>query len=165
MHEKLVIVPGKKTVGKKFITTFLFVLACLFLLLSICLSPILFFAPAIIVIALWGWQAFYSNVEYEYTYYAGDMVLARIKNKAKRKKIADINMEDVILVAPKGDRALYKFENDGNIKCKRLLSGLSGAKIYSIVVKAEKCTMRYEFEPDEEFLDEMRVKYPNIVIK
>lgn len=165
MHEKLVIVPRKITQGRKIMTTFWFVLACILLLFSTFLSPFLFFIPAILVTIVWIWQAFFSKVEYEYTYYDGDLVLAKIKNKARRKKLADISMEDVILVAPKGDRAIYKYENDKSIKCKKLLSGQADAKVYGIVVKGEKTTIRYEFEPDEEFIDAMRVKYPHTVIK
>lgn len=165
MSEKLVIVPRKLTTTRKFVRIFLFVLACLFLLGATFLSPLLFFVPAIIVTVLWVWQAFYSNVEFEYTYYDGDLVFAKIKNKAKRKKIADINMNDVLICAPKGDRALYKYENDNSIKCKKLVSGMEGTKVYGIVVKGEAAITRYEFEPDEEFLEAMRIKFPQIVTK
>lgn len=165
MSEKLVIVPRKVTTTRKFVRTFLFVLSCIFLLGATFLSPVLFFVPAIIVTILWIWQAFFSNVEYEYTYYDGDLVFAKIKNKAKRKKIAAVSMNDVVLVAPKGDRALYKYENDKSIKCKKLLSGQEGVKIYGIVVKSEQAILRYEFEPDEEFIDAMRMKYSQIVMK
>ena len=165
MSEKLVIIPRKVTPMRKFVRTFLFVLAVIFLLGASFLSPVLFFVPAIIVTVLWVWQAFYSNVEFEYTYYDGDLVFAKIKNKAKRKKIADINMNDVIIAAPKGDRALYKYENDNSVKCKKLVSGREGAKVYGIVVKGEQAILRYEFEPDEEFIDAMRMKFPQTVIK
>ena len=165
MSEKLVIVPKKPSTARKFVRTFLFVLACIFFLGATFLSPMLFFAPAIIVTALWAWQAFYSNREFEYTYYDGDLVFAKIKNKAKRKKIAAIDMNEVFICAPKGDRALYKYENDSNIKCKKLLSGQENVKIYGLVTKSDEAITRYEFEPDEEFIDAMRVKYPQIVIK
>lgn len=165
MSEKLVIIPGMVTGLRKFVRTFLFVLACLFFLGATFLSPGLFFVPAIIVTFIWVWQAFYSNIEFEYTYYDGDLVFARIKNKAKRKLIAAISMDNVLICAPKGDRGLYKYENDSSIKCKKLVSGQAGAKVYGIVVKGEQAIVRYEFEPDEEFIDAMRMKFPQIVVK
>ena len=165
MSEKLVIIPGEITVMRKFVKTFFFVLACVFVLGATFLSPMLFFVPAFIAIIIWVWQAFYSKIEYEYTYFDGDLVFARIKNKAKRKQIADINMNEVLICAPKGDRGLYKYESDKSIKCKKLLSGQEGAKIYGIVVKSEETILRYEFEPDEEFIDAMRMKFPQIVMK
>lgn len=37
--------------------------------------------------------------------------------------------------------------------------------IYELVFKGEKGINRYEFEPDEEMLDAVMVKYPRAVIK
>lgn len=46
-----------------------------------------------------------------------------------------------------------------------MTSGESGTKIYELVFKGEKGINRYEFEPDEEMLDAVMVKYPRAVIK
>lgn len=165
MNEKLVIIPKLITSGKKIMTIVLFVIACILLLLSTFVSPLLFFLPAILVVVLWVWQGFFSNVEFEYTYFDGDLRFAKIKNKAKRKKIADINMEDVVILAPKGDRGVYKYENDKNLKCINLTSGRADAKVYELIVKNEEGFMRIEFEPDEEMLNAMMVKYARIIVK
>lgn len=165
MNEKLVIIPKLVTSGKKIMTIVLFVIACILLLLSTFVSPLLFFLPAILVMVLWVWQGFFSNVEFEYTYFDGDLRFAKIRNKAKRKKIADINMEDVVILAPKGDRGVYKYENDKNLKCINLTSGRADAKVYELIVKNEEGFMRIEFEPDEEMLNAMMVKYARIIVK
>ena len=165
MNEKLVIIQKLVTSGKKIMTIVLFVIACILLLLSTFVSPLLFFLPAILVMVLWVWQGFFSNVEFEYTYFDGDLRFAKIKNKAKRKKIADINMEDVVILAPKGDRGVYKYENDKNLKCINLTSGRADAKVYELIVKNEEGFMRIEFEPDEEMLNAMMVKYARIIVK
>ena len=165
MNEKLVIIPKLVTSGKKIMTILLFVIACILLLLSTFVSPLLFFLPAILVMVLWVWQGFFSNVEFEYTYFDGDLRFAKIRNKAKRKKIADINMEDVVILAPKGDRGVYKYENDKNLKCINLTSGRADAKVYELIVKNEEGFMRIEFEPDEEMLNAMMVKYARIIVK
>ena len=165
MNEKLVIIPKLVTSGKKMMTIVLFVIACILLLLSTFVSPLLFFLPAILVMVLWVWQGFFSNVEFEYTYFDGDLRFAKIKNKAKRKKIADINMEDVVILAPKGDRGVYKYENDKNLKCINLTSGRADVKVYELIVKNEEGFMRIEFEPDEEMLNAMMVKYARIIVK
>lgn len=65
----------------------------------------------------------------------------------------------------RGDRSVYKYENDNSLACKDLTSGESGTKIYELVFKGEKGINRYEFEPDEEMLDAVMVKYPRAVIK
>ena len=164
MHEKLVIVPAGKTTLKKVLNILWFVLACFCFLCSM-IAPVIFLIPAIGLTVIWVWQAFRSHIEYEYTYYDGDLRIAKIKNKARRKRIAVVNMEDVILIAPKGDRSVYKYENDNSLKCKKLISGNSDAKIYELICKGENEICRYEFEPDEAMLDEMRIKYARLVTK
>ncbi len=101
----------------------------------------------------------------EYTYYDGEFRFARIKAKRKRKGLGRVQMEDVLALTPKGDRSVYKYENDNSLACKDLTSGGSGTKIYELVFKGEKGINRYEFEPDEEMLDAVMVKYPRAVIK
>ncbi len=165
MNEKLVIVPRMKSGGKKVLNIVLFAIACVLLLLAIFVAPLAFFIPALIVVGIWIWQSFFSNVEYEYTYFDGELRLAKITNKARRKNLADVNMEEVLALAPKGDRSVYKYENDNTLKCKVFTSGDTSAKVYELICKGEKGMCRYEFEPDEEMLDAICVKYPRIVVK
>lgn len=165
MNEKLVIVPRVKTGMRKVLNVVLFVASCVLLLLASFVSPFLFFIPALLVVGVWVWQGFFANVEYEYTYFEGELHLARITNKSRRKNLVDVNMEDVITIAPKGDRSVYKYENDKALKYKDLTSGDASAKVYELIYKSEKGMCRYEFEPDEEMLDAIRVKYPRTVVK
>ena len=163
MTEKLVIVPRKQIGMEKSLVLCLFAMACSMTFMSLFVSPI-FLVPAIIAIWLWVWR-FRRNIEFEYTYYDGDLNMARIINKAKRKHIASVNMEDVLLIAPRGDRSIYKYENDSSFKYKDLTSGAPAGKVYAVVFKGEKGMCRYEFEPDEAMLDAIRVKYPRAVVK
>ncbi len=87
MQEKLVIVPKKKQqVDIRQGMIAFFVLTCLCLVLSMFVSPVMFLVPTIIFGVIWYLFAFRSEVEYEYTYYDGDLRFAKIRNKAKRKK-------------------------------------------------------------------------------
>lgn len=165
MHEKLVIVSKRKTMGNKILSIVLFILTCLMLVSATFLAPGLFALPAVIFGALWYFLSFRSDIEYEYTYYEGDLKFAKIKAKSKRKAIAQVQMDDVLMLAPKGDRSVYKYETDGTISYKNLTSGEPGAKIYELVCKGERGNIRYEFEPDEDMLDAILIKYPRTVIK
>lgn len=164
MREVLVIVPRKQGGSNKVLVVVWFVLACLMFVLAIG-APVIFTIPAVVFAGLWYFQTFLSEVEFEYTYYDGDLRFAKIRAKSRRKSIAQIEMDDVIMVAPKGDRSVTKYENDSNIPCKSLTSKAVDAKVYELICKADKGVSRYEFEPDEEMLDAMRVKYPRVVIK
>uniref|UniRef100_UPI003FEFA473 hypothetical protein n=1 Tax=Roseburia sp. TaxID=2049040 RepID=UPI003FEFA473 len=165
MHEKLVIVPKQRTTGKKILIMVWFALACICILMSTFVTPLIFSVPAILFGVIWYFQAFQSDIEWEYTYFDGDLHMARIKAKRKRKRMAEISMEDVLMIAPKGDRGVYKYENDKNVPCKNLTSGNADAKVYELIAKSENNITRYEFEPDEEMLDAIMVKYPRLVVK
>lgn len=165
MNEKLVIVPRIKTKMKKALNRALLGAACAFWVFSSFVSPVLFSVPALIFTFIWVWQNFYANIEYEYTYYEGELRLAKIINKAKRKNLAALDMEDVLAIAPKGDRSVYKYENDHSLKYKDLTSQDPMAKVYELVFKGEKDMCRWEFEPDEEMLSAIQVKYPRTVVK
>lgn len=164
MREKLVIVPRKNTGTKKILNVALFVVTCALFVLAM-MAPVVFSIPAILCAIAWYFMAFRSDIEFEYTYYDGEMRFAKIKSKRKRKGIGKVQMEDVLAFAPKGDRSVYKYENDKNVSYKNLTSGDADAKVYEFVFKAEKGISRYEIEPDEEMLDAILVKYPRSVIK
>ena len=143
MHEKLVIVPKKNTGSKKILNTVLFILACLMFLLSTFVNPIIFLIPGIALALVWYFQAFRSDIEFEYTYYDGEFHFARIKAKSKRKAIGSVQMDDVLGFAPRGDRSVYKYENDHNLTYKNLTSGNPEARVYELIAKGEKdlCVM------------------------
>ena len=151
MHEKLVIVPKKKTGSKKMLTTAWFILACLMFLLATFVNPFIFLIPGIAFALVWYFQAFRSDIEYEYTYYDGELRF--------------VQMDDVLGFAPRGDRSVYKYENDKNLAYKNLTSGDPEAKVYELIAKGEKGLVRYEFEPDDEMLNEVMVKYPRSVVR
>lgn len=163
MNEKLVIVPKKKAAGAKALNILWFALACLMVVLAAFVSPLIFFLPAVLFIGIWYFQTFQGDVEYEYTYYDGEFNFARIRMKSRRKELGTANMEDAVAFAKKGDRSVYKYENDTSLKCRSFTSGQEGAVVYELVCKEEKGMVRYEFEPDEEMLDAVKVKYSRIM--
>lgn len=165
MHEVLVIVPKKTPGWKKFLNAVWFILACLMFLGASFINPLIFFVPAVVFAVLWYFQTFRMDTEWEYTYYDGDLKFARIRAKSRRKNLVNIHMDDVLAIAPRGDRGIYKYETDRNMSYKNLTSGEPEAKVYAVIFKGEKGIVRYEFEPDEEMLDAIMVKYPRLVTK
>lgn len=162
MNEKLVIVPKTKTTGKKILNIVWFILTCLMLVLA--MGIWIFIIPAIAFGVLWYLGTF-RNIEFEYTYYDGEFRFARITNKSRRKHLARVDMSKVIAFAPKGERSVYKYENDRNLPYKNLTSGRADATVYELVFTGEKGMTRYEFEPDDEMLDAVMIKYPRSVIR
>ena len=69
--------------------------------------------------------------------------------RASARSGARCRWRTAITIAPKGDRSVYKYENDRSLVYKNLTSGSGDAKVYELICKGEKGMVRYEIEPDE----------------
>ena len=165
MTEKLVIIPRLVTGKIKAVNLILFATAVALLSAALFIAVELFLLPAMVIFGVWIWRNFFNRIEYEYTYYDGELCIARITNKARRKHLAEIQMEDVITIAPKGDRSVYKYETDRSFSAKDYTSGDETAKVYELIHSVDGITCRYEFEPDEEMLNAISMKYPRLIVK
>ena len=162
--EVFTLIARKKNVALVFVSYLLVALAAISLL-TICIG----FAPGILFAVVFGLIAYLmimaQNTEFEYSYFDGELRFARIKNKSRRKRLGIYSMESVAAIAPAGDRSVYKYENDKNLAYKNLTSGDPEAKVYELIAKGEKGLVRYEFEPDDEMLNEVMIKYPRSVVR
>lgn len=164
MREKLVIVPRVRSSKKKMVDTALLAITCVLIFCGLFVASFFIVAAAVSAV-IWYVVVFYLNMEYEYTYYDGELSFARIWSKSRRKNLGEVQMDDVIALAPKGDRSVHQYENDRNVSHKDMTSGRADAKVYELVFKGEKGICRYEFEPDADMLDEICVKYGRVVVK
>ncbi|MBR4026125.1 MAG: hypothetical protein IKJ01_01020 [Lachnospiraceae bacterium] len=161
--EVFVLVPRKRGFGLNFATLFFMA------------------AGSIALIATWLWSfmvvpvsiAFYAigiyfmrkSLEYEYSYFDGDFRFAKIISKSKRKNLRGYEIEEVQIIAPEGDRSVYKYENDGTLKVRDLTSGKNDGKVYTMVAKGDEGLEITKFQPDEKYLDAVCIKYPYKVIR
>ena len=74
-------------------------------------------------------------------------------------------MSDVMMLAPAGNRGIYKYENDKNIKIKKTYSNNPDADIYELVCKVKADTCLFKMELTDEFLDAICKKYPSQVVR
>lgn len=163
MMEKFMLVEKKKSFLFKVLQGGLLVLAVFTVLLTLFWHPI-YFTFALI----FGFLAYFTMkrcIEYEYSYFDGELRFTKIINKSKRKKIALYNMDETVLIAPAGDRSVYNYENNSTLKVRSLTSQDAEAKVYIMVAKGEKGMELVKFEPDEEFLGEICKKYAQKVKK
>ncbi len=161
--EVYVLVPVRRT----FATAFFGVLSLVAALGSFLLScySVLFFILAVALGALGYFLFFSSNREFEYSYFDGEARFARITNKSRRKVLAIYPMEEVVQIAPAGDRSVYKYENNSGVKVKDYTSRIQGAPYYDMVINKEGETILIKFEPDEKYLNEVMKKYAQKVIR
>lgn len=163
MFEVYVLVPVRKSVLGMFVGLLSLVLGVFSFVLS-CISR-LFTIPMLVFGGIGYYMTFCSGKEYEYAYFDGDIRIAKVMNKSRRKQLEEYSMGDVLCVAPAGDRSVLRYEGDSMVKVKNYTSKDKSKPYYEMVVAKEGATTLVKFEPDEKFLDAMMVKYAQKVVK
>lgn len=65
-----------------------------------------------------------QNIEYEYLFVNGDFEVAMIKNKARRKKVCDVNDSDIIKILPyESDKGKNELDINSRLTQKDFTSG------------------------------------------
>lgn len=164
MLEVYVFVEKKKSLFMKILTALLFLAGAYFMYATL-VGLLIFFAVAVPFLAI-AWYLHTKQVEFEYSYFDGDFRFAKIYNKQKRKDLRGYDVEDVIVIAPEGDRSLHKYEKNPQVKTRDLSSGYKNeGKVYCLVAKTEERYEMTKFEPDEKYLDAVCVKYRQKVVR
>ena len=74
-------------------------------------------------------------------------------------------MDEVVTIAPAGDRSVYDYENDNSVQVKDYTSHKKDTPYYDLVIKKEAGTLLIKYEPDDEYLDAVQVKYAQKVVR
>jgi hypothetical protein len=161
--EIYVLVARSKSFAIRLLGNFFFAVTVALLLVS-CMN--VFFLPfAIITGFVWYLFQFRSNKEFEYSYFDGDVRFAKVMNKSRRKSLGSYTMEEVLMIAPAGDRSMYKYENDATVHKLDYTSGNKGTPYYEMVIKDENSVKLVQFEPDDSYLDAVCIKYSQKVVR
>ena len=163
MFEVYVLVSRKKSIMKQFFACLALFLAIVSLLMA-CIGPI-WLPFSILAFIAWYFLQFRFNKEFEYAYFDGDVRFAKITDKSRRKRLKTFSMEEVVTIAPAGDRSVYNYENDSTTKTIDYTSGEKNVPYYVMVRKNAEATEVIKFEPDDKYLDAVCVKYPQKVVR
>lgn len=163
MLEIYVLVERKKALGKRLMAYLFFMITMMLFFLSF-IS--MFYLPFVMITgAVWYLFQFRSNKEYEYSYFDGEVRFAKVMNKSRRKRIGVYSMEEVLQIAPAGDRSMYKYENDSNVKKLDFTSGQKDVPFYEMALKHDNQMFLIAFEPDDKYLDAVCIKYAQKVVR
>ena len=161
--EVYVLINKKKGIGVYILDSLVLVLLVATLLLS-CLVPYVMLVMLILGI-LFYCTHFLTNIEYEYSYFGGEIKIAKITNKSRRKRLMAFTMEEVIQIAPHGDRSVMRYEGDRMVVVKDYTSHNKNVDFYEMIVSKEGKTYLIMFEPDDAFLKEICTRYAMKVIR
>ncbi len=162
MLEVYVLVESRKSPLVRFLA-YLSLLGAVACLLLSC-RYFVFMTVGVIMIFVWYFLQFRQFKEYEYSYFDGECRFARIMNKSRRKRLCVINMDEVMQIAPAGDRSVSNYERDASVK-KTDYTSHTKAPYYDLVYKQKDGCRIIQFEPDEAYLDAVCVKYGQKVIR
>ena len=163
MTEVYVLVERKKSTLMRVVTAAVLAIGILFALFSM-IAP-LFLSGALILLVVWYIFLFRSSKEYEYSFFDGELRFAKIMNKSRRKRLRVFTMDEVIQIAPAGDRSIYKYEQDNTVKKIDYTSGNKDVPYYNLIMKNEDGINMISYEPDDKYLDAICVKYGQKVIR
>ena len=161
--EVFVLVEKKKSIIAMIGSWLCLCLAIVMLLFACAASPLII--GVAVFGALWYFLQFRSNIEYEYSYFDGEIRFAKIMNKSRRKNLKSFTIGDVVQIAPSGDRSVYSYENDRMVKVVDYTSHKSEVPYYDMVINSEGVTYLYKLELDDKYLDAVCMKNASKVIR
>lgn len=121
------------------------------------------FGP-ILLVAVIALDVFVFNrlkVEYEYTYFSGDLDIDKIFNMQSRKKVLSVKVKDIEIIAPTDSAELRPYRE---LKCLDCSTCEPTNKTYEMVVPHKGQRVRVKFEPNEKILNGMKLLEPRKVI-
>lgn len=164
MLEVYVLVSRKKSMVIRLLAYLMLALTIGFLAFScVGISAMLIFA--VVTGGLFYYFQFASNKEFEYSYFDGECRFAKVMNKSRRKSLGIYSMDEVTQLAPAGDRCVYKYENDRSVKVLDYTSGVEGTSYYDMIINNSNGVTLIKFEPDEEYLNAVCMKYGQKVVR
>ena len=103
------------------------------------------------------------NVEYEYLYLDKSFYVDQIKNRKKRKKIAEFDLTTALeVLAPAGSHHLDQMKSKTS-KVKDYTSGSEDARVYEMVVHVEKELWLVKIEMTDDLYEQMYIASPRKV--
>lgn len=123
------------------------------------LMPLAIIAP-IIMICVDYFMFRNMDLEYEYLYVNGNLDIDKIMAKSKRKRVFEMNVNDMEVIAPAGAPELRQFQG---LKSENYSSNTQDAKVYEMIVVKNGTKKRIIFEPNAVIMDGLRMLAPRKV--
>lgn len=102
------------------------------------------------------------NVEYEYLYINGNLDIDKIMSKSRRKKVFEMEINDLEVMALRGEAELKMYQG---LKAQDYSSGNTNSRQYEMIVIQNGEKKRIIFEPNDVIVDGMRMLAPRKVHK
>ena len=163
IFENSVMIKSKRSPMNLVLIVLMFVGIVVFSVLAVLLfEPLLFFVAFGAAAGAFALLK-YGDLEHEYIWIEGQLDIDRIYGKSRRKNMARIDAEELLLIAPEGSGELTHYEQEAS---KRLncSSRIPQNKKYKVAYNSSRGITVVTFEPDQNLLDLIRVRNGRKVI-
>ncbi len=100
------------------------------------------------------------NIEYEYVFFNGNIDIDKIMSKTQRKHLISTGLHEIEVIAPTGSLEVQQYRK---LKKYNYSSRRKGITTYQMVINHKGRRARVVFEPNEEFLTELKLTSPRKV--
>lgn len=104
------------------------------------------------------------NLEYEYIFTSGELTIDKVIDQSRRKKLVNIDMQKVELVAEYQSHYMDEYRNNQSMKVYDYTSQRPEAKKYAVAYMDAEQRGLYLIEPNEKLLKVMRNFAPRKII-
>lgn len=103
-----------------------------------------------------------TDVEYEYSFFDGELAIDKVMHKMTRKKLRRFNMSKLDLIAPAGSHRLGGGVNN-RVKYDYSTQNEEDLHFAAVVYCEDNTVAEVLFTPDQELLDKLKQAYPRKV--
>ncbi len=104
------------------------------------------------------------DLEYEYLYVSGELVIDKIMGKQKRKRCGTYNLEQLDMLAPSNSHALDSYLARKDLKVHDYTSLDPNVRSYTMILNEEKGQVMLKLEIDEDVVNDIRRFSPRKVV-
>ncbi len=105
-----------------------------------------------------------TDVEYEYIYISGELVIDAIYGKKKRKRCRKLDMRKLEILAPVDSDKVKDCQGSRILKYADYSSGMEDTKKYAFIIQeGEGDIYKFVFEPSEEMINSIKFVAPSKV--
>lgn len=102
-----------------------------------------------------------TNVEYEYSYSAGNLVITKIMGQTRRKTMEELDMAKVEKMAPENSSEVSYYTGNPSLQIRDYSSGFhSDQPLYLLVAAGDEGMEAMYLEPDDKLVEKMKKDYP-----
>ncbi len=155
------LVPRKRNLTGKILRVVLFTLTGILWFLALGLGNLIIFIIALLLSFATYFILLFTEIEYEYLYVNGELMVDRILKKSARKRMLNVDKAEIEIIAPMTSPKVDNYKN-GQYKVFDFTSGIEKDKrrIFEIYCNNG---IKVIFEPNREMMEAMKSQMPHKV--